>query len=65
MHNLKKFGSTWMKIKLKKYDNIKNVIRFNNQSSNDPTDITFAKTIFAIHKNSEKNRSRFNYCTWR
>lgn len=50
MHNLKKFGSTWMKIKLKKYDNIKNVIRFNNQSSNEPTDITFAKTIFGFTK---------------
>ncbi len=50
MHNLKKFGSTWMKIKLKKYDNIKNVIRFNNQSINDPTDITFAKTIFGFTK---------------
>lgn len=50
MHNLKKFGSTWMKIKLKKYDNIKNVIRFNNQSNNDPADITFAKTIFGFTK---------------
>jgi len=50
MHNLKKHGSTWMKIKLKKYDNIKNVIRFNNQLGNDSTDITFAKTIFGFTK---------------
>ena len=56
MHNLKKFGSTWMKIKLNKYDNIKNVIRFNNQSSNDPTDITFAKTIFGFTKIVKKIR---------
>ena len=50
MHNLKKFGSTWMKIKLKKYDNIKNVIRFKNQFNNDKMDNILAKTILGFTK---------------
>ena len=50
MHNLKKFGSTWMKIKLKNYDNIKNVIRFKNQLNNDKMDNILAKTIVGFTK---------------
>jgi UDP-N-acetylglucosamine 2-epimerase (hydrolysing) len=54
MHNVKKFGSTWMKIKLKKYDNIKNVFRFNNQTTIDSTDIILAKTIAGFAKYVKK-----------
>jgi UDP-N-acetylglucosamine 2-epimerase (hydrolysing) len=54
MHNLKKFGSTWMKIKLKKYDNIKNVFRFNNQNNNDTADSILAKTIVGFSKYVKK-----------
>lgn len=50
MHNLKKFGSTWMKIKLKEYDNIKNVFRFNNQNNYDTADLILAKTISGFSK---------------
>ncbi len=56
MHNLKKFGSTWMKIKLKKYDNIKNVFRFNNQNNNDTADLILAKTISGFSKYVKKIR---------
>lgn len=50
MHNLKKFGSTWMKIQLKKYDNVKNVFRFKNQTINDSADEILAKTISGFSK---------------
>lgn len=56
MHNLKKFGSTWMKIKLKNYDNIKNVTRFNNQKFGDTTDKILAKTIIGFGKYVKKIR---------
>jgi UDP-N-acetylglucosamine 2-epimerase (hydrolysing) len=56
MHNLKKFGSTWMKIKLKEYDNIKNVFRFNNQNNNDTADLILAKTISGFSKYVKKIR---------
>ena len=56
MHNLKKFGSTWMKIKLKKYDNIKNVFRFNNQNNYDTADLILAKTIGGFSKYVKKIR---------
>lgn len=56
MHNLKKFGSTWMKIKLKKYDNIKNVFRFNNQNNHDTADLILAKTISGFSKYVKKIR---------
>ena len=39
-----------MKIKLKKYDNIKNVIRFKNQLNNDKMDNILAKTILGFTK---------------
>ena len=51
MHNLKKFGNTWMKIKL---DNIKNIFRFNNQGNKDPADVTLAKTIVGFTKYVKK-----------
>lgn len=54
MHNLKKFGSTWMKIKLKNYDNIKNVFRFNNQTNRDSSDIILSKTIVGFTKYAKK-----------
>ena len=54
MHNLKKFGSTWMQIKLKNYDCVKNVFRFSNQKYNDSADIIFAKTIVGFTKYIKK-----------
>ena len=56
MHNLKKFGSTWMKIKLKNYDNIKNVTRFNNQTFGDTADKILANTIIGFGKYVKKIR---------
>lgn len=52
MHNLQKFGSTWMQIKLN--DSIKNVFRFSNQKYNDSADIIFAKTIVGFTKYIKK-----------
>lgn len=54
MHNLKKFGSSWMKIQLKEYDNIKNVFRFHNQISSDSADIILAKTVTGFAKYTKK-----------
>jgi UDP-N-acetylglucosamine 2-epimerase (hydrolysing) len=55
MHNLKKFGSTWMQIKKKNYDNIKNVIRYNNQTKkNDQADIILSNTIYGFSKIAKK-----------
>tara|TARA_B110000503_G_C7145184_1_gene412607 strand:- start:1452 stop:2585 length:1134 start_codon:yes stop_codon:yes gene_type:complete len=54
IHNLKKFGSSWMKIQLKEYDNIKNVFRFHNQISSDSADIILAKTVTGFAKYTKK-----------
>ena len=51
MHNLKKFGSTWVALKL---DNIKNIIRFRNQRYNDNMDLVLSKTIIGFKKTVEK-----------
>lgn len=50
MHNLKKFGSTWMKISLKEYDNIQNVFRFKNQNNHDSAELILSKTINGFSK---------------
>jgi len=52
MHNLKHFGSTWEKIK--KYDKIKNVIRFSNQKIDDSMDKILSKTILNFSKITKK-----------